>query len=148
MNDVYSTNFVNQPTYIMEYAQTICRLYYLMIHADGDVTDSEWRVGKQIMKLEGFADEILETEFAQCQLLSKSELMNLSISSLNRLSVEHQIRSLAWMYIISEIDWAVDKNERLVIDQILASTVKLSHSEIAMVESELSKNLLSFQELV
>jgi uncharacterized tellurite resistance protein B-like protein len=132
----------------MEYAQTICRLYYLMIHADGDVTDSEWRVGKQIMKLEGFADEMLETEFAHCRSLSKTELMDLCIASLNRLTVEHQIRSLAWMYIVSEIDWAVDKNERLVIDQILASTVKLPHSEIALVESELSKNLLTFQDLV
>ena len=46
----------------MEYAQTICRLYYLMIHADGDVTESEWRVGNQIMKLEGLADEMLGFE--------------------------------------------------------------------------------------
>lgn len=132
----------------MEYAQTICRLYYLMIHADGDVTESEWRVGKQIMKLEGLADEILETEFENCRLLSKPELMDLCISSLNRLTTKYQIRSLAWMYIVSEIDWAVDKTERLIIEQILANTVKVPHSEIALVESELSKNLVSFQELV
>jgi hypothetical protein len=87
-----------------------------MIHADGDVTENEWRVGKQIMKLEGLADEILETEFAKCQLLSKTELMDLCIASLNRPTTKYQIRSLAWMYIVSEIDWAVDKAERFVIE--------------------------------
>ncbi|MCE2995256.1 MAG: hypothetical protein ACK5RG_01475 [Cyclobacteriaceae bacterium] len=132
----------------MEYAQTICRLYYLMIHADGDVTESELRVGKQIMKLEGLAEAMLEAEFENCRLLSKPELTDLCISSLNRLTTKYQIRSLAWMYIVSEIDWAVDKTERLVIEQILANTVKVPHSEIALVESELSKNLVSFQELV
>jgi len=129
----------------MEYALTICRLYYLMIHADGDVTESEWRVGNQIMKLEGFLPETLELEFAKCRLMPKSELLDLCISSLKNLTVELQVRSLAWMYIVSEIDWYVDKNERLVIDHILANTVKLRHSEIALVESELLKN---FQELV
>ncbi|NOS94715.1 MAG: hypothetical protein HOP30_22620 [Cyclobacteriaceae bacterium] len=132
----------------MDYALTICRLYYLIIHADGDVTESEWRVGKQIMKLEGLADDILETELAKCRLLSKTELIDLCIASLNRLTTKYQIRSLAWMYIVSEIDWAVDKTERFVIDQILANMVKLPHSEIALVESELSSNLISFQELV
>jgi hypothetical protein len=132
-------------SYLTSYGSTVARLYYLMIHADGDLTAGELNVGRHIMSIEGLKESIMDTELVVFNALPRAQVIESCVNNLRAIGKPLLTRAIAWMYVVSEIDWVTDKNETSLIEEVCSQLEDISISEVALVESELSKQLVNFQ---
>jgi len=131
----------------MDYQSTLCKLFHLVICADGVVSESEINVGKQIMKIEGLDESAMETELLNNQPYIKEELRRECIDGIRLLSRDKQLRCMAWMCVIADIDWIVNKDEWDLIHDLYSTTLKLPLSEIVSLQCELNKKISFIESL-
>jgi len=95
----------------MNLKSALIKLYYLLIHADGEVNDREEALGIQMTKTEG----ISETEFTSAlESLKKRTTSNVyaeSIEELKKLNHQNQVRCIAWLCVMANADGFMDKSE-------------------------------------
>jgi uncharacterized tellurite resistance protein B-like protein len=123
----------------MNYQTVLTNLYFLLIHADGKVNESEETFGKQMIDTEAFKKE----EFAiQIQLLKsadRSKTFVETLSALKKLSQEKQIRCIAWLCMIANADGFMDREEWQFIYNIYHKNLQLSMDDILKTQRDLGR---------
>jgi uncharacterized tellurite resistance protein B-like protein len=125
----------------MNYETVLSKLYHLVVQADGDISESELEVGKKIFKIEGLDQEILAEELRGSAIVDKKLAMLDCIEVLKGMDRSIQIRCIAWMCVVADIDWEIDEDEWAMIYDLYASSLKLPLNEIVFVQSELTNKL-------
>jgi len=125
----------------LNYATTLIQLYYLAVHADGEVAESELALGRQILRVENLPEGEIDRQRVEQQNLTQAERVERCSNALRALSRESQIRCMAWMCLIADADWVVNNDEWSVITALYSDTLNLPLSEIVLVQAELNEKL-------
>jgi uncharacterized tellurite resistance protein B-like protein len=128
----------------MDYQAILSKLYHLVIQADGTVSESEIEVGKRIFKIEGLDEITLTNELIHHTIADKKADIMECIEALKKLDRATQIRCIAWMCVVADSDWEIDKDEWDMIYNLYSSSLKLPLNEIVYVQAELNASLLLF----
>lgn len=125
----------------MDYKTTIASLYFLLIHADGDVGEKEMLRGKQMMKAEGIDELKFNSLLEKLKIRKQEEVYRDCVSGLKRLDVKSQIRCIAWLCVVANADGFMDKKEWMLIYKIYQNELSLKLDEIMITQKELNKIL-------
>ncbi len=125
----------------MDYSSTIIGLYYLVIGADGKITDKEVKLGKKVIAAEGFDETKFEVTLNKYKETDRSKLYKDCLEGLKKLNAQKQIRCLSWMCVIANSDGFMDKREWELIYKIYHTELSLSLDEIMKTQRELNKIL-------
>lgn len=120
----------HRATPLMNYQNTIAKLYFLLISADGKIQESEIAYGQTLAELEGFkANEFraLVKSFAE---QDKSSLLLEGVSGLKRFNEKQQIRAIAWLCAVANSDGFMDKTEWQFIYNLYHKELGLSMDAI------------------
>ncbi len=125
----------------MDFTSTIAGLYYLVICADGKISEKELVLGKKMMKAEGFDESKFEALLRNYKEKDKNEIYKESLAGLNKQDKQKQIRCIAWMCVIANSDGFMDKEEWILIYKIYNTELGLSLDDIMKTQRELNKIL-------
>lgn len=125
----------------VDYFSTIIGLYYLIIGADGTISEKEVVLGKKMTKAEGFEENKFDSTIAHYQTLDRDKLYKDALVGLRKLPPEKQIRCISWMCVIANSDGFMDKREWELIYKIYHAELALSLDEIMKAQRELNKIL-------
>lgn len=121
----------------MNLKSALIKLYFLLVHADGEVNDREVALGNQMAKVEG----ISETEFAgTLEALKKRTADNVyeeALEELRKLDHAKQIRCAAWLCVVANADGFMDRTEWQFIYKIYQKELNLSLDEVMKTQKEL-----------
>ena len=121
----------------MNLKSALIKLYFLLVHADGEVNDREVQLGNQMAKIEG----ISETEFTVAlEMLEKRSPANIyeeGIEELKKLDYQKQIRCVAWLCVVANADGFMDKTEWQFIYKVYHKELGLNLDEIMKMQKEL-----------
>lgn len=122
---------------------TLCKIYYLTIYADGDLTDDEYDTGKRILKDEGIiVDDLNIDVLIRFQGLSRQEQITDCEKSLRELPRHKQVKCIAWMCLLAESDWELSNSE-CTIYEYFTNVLNLTLAEISLAQSDMNrKNIL------
>lgn len=123
----------------MDYKTTISSLFFLLVHADGDVNEKELVRCKQMMKSEGIDEAKFNQLTDKLKLRNKDEIYLDSIKALKRLDTKTQIKCVAWLCVVANSDGFMDKKEWMLIYKIYQTELNLKLDEIMKVQKELNK---------
>lgn len=116
-------------------------LYYLLVYDDGSPNQKEIAAAKEMIIAEGIGEEAFNV---QMQLLKSTDSKNLykdCVLAIKTLSVQQQIRIVAWLCVIANADGFMDKGEWQLIYTLYHRELNLPLSEIFSVQKELNKLL-------
>jgi uncharacterized tellurite resistance protein B-like protein len=125
----------------LDFTSTIAGLYYLVICADGKISEKELVLGKKMMRAEGFDESKFEAMLRNYKEKDKNEIYKESLAGLNKLDKQKQIRCIAWMCVIANSDGFMDKEEWILIYKIYNTELGLSLDDIMKTQRELNKIL-------
>jgi uncharacterized tellurite resistance protein B-like protein len=125
----------------LDYPSTIIGLYYLVIGADGKITDKEIALGKKVIVAEGFDETKFELTLNKYKETDLNKLYKDCLVGLKKLKPQQQIRCLSWMCVIANSDGFMDKREWELIYKIYHTELSLSLDEIMKTQRELNKIL-------
>jgi uncharacterized tellurite resistance protein B-like protein len=121
----------------MNLKSALIKLYFLLVHADGEVNEREVQLGNQMAKLEG----ISETEFeVALEMLKKRTITNVyeeGIEELRKLDHQKQIRCVAWLCVVANADGFMDKTEWQFIYKVYHKELGLNLDEVMKTQKEL-----------
>jgi uncharacterized tellurite resistance protein B-like protein len=121
----------------MNYKGILTHLYFLLVHADGNINDKEVALGKQMVKTEGIEEGVFTAELELLKSRNSMAVYRGLIENLQTLSRQRQIRAIAWLCVLANADGFMDKTEWQFIYQIYHKELNLSLEEIMKVQSEL-----------
>ncbi|HEU5289276.1 MAG TPA: TerB family tellurite resistance protein [Cyclobacteriaceae bacterium] len=125
----------------MDYKTTISSLYFLLIHADGDVGEKEMLRGLQMRKAEGIDEVKFNLLVEKLKAQKPEEVYRNCISGLKKLDIKSQIRCIAWLCVVANADGFMDKKEWMLIYKIYQNELNLKLDEIMITQKELNKIL-------
>ncbi len=125
----------------MDYSSTIIGLYFLVIGADGKITDKEIALGKKVVTAEGFDEAKFETTLNKYKESDRNKLYKECLEGLKKLNPQQQVRCVSWMCVIANSDGFMDKREWELIYKIYHTELSLSLDEIMKTQRELNKIL-------
>jgi uncharacterized tellurite resistance protein B-like protein len=131
-----SLNFIG-----LDYSSTIIGLYYLVIGADGKITDKEISLGKKVMKAEGLDEAQFDSLLAHLKATDQDKLYKDCLVGLKQLTALKQIRCISWMCVIANSDGFMDKREWELIYKVYHTELSLSLDDIMKTQRELNKIL-------
>lgn len=108
----------------------ITSLYYLLIHADGDVNDKEIESGLKMVRHEGIDEAVFFDNVNKCKNIDKEVLFRGSINALHKCDEETQVRTVAWISRVADSDGYVDPNEWELIYRTYELELKLDLRKI------------------
>ena len=125
----------------MDYKTTISSLYFLLIHADGNVGEKEMLRGKQMMKAEKIDELKFNSVLEKLKARKHEDVYRDCIAGLKRLDIKSQIRCIAWLCVVANADGFMDKKEWMLIYKIYQNELNLKLDEIMSTQKELNKIL-------
>lgn len=123
----------------MDYKATISSLFFLLVHADGDVNEKELARCKQMMKSEGIDEAKFNLQTEKLKLRNKDEIYLDCIKALKKLDTKTQIKCIAWLCVVANSDGFMDKKEWMLIYKIYQTELSLQLDDIMKVQKELNK---------
>jgi uncharacterized tellurite resistance protein B-like protein len=123
----------------MNYQTVLTNLYFLLIHADGKINESEEAFGRQMIETEAFNKEEFNVHIQLLKSSDRSKMFNESLSALKKLSHEKQIRCIAWLCMIANADGFMDREEWQFIYNIYHKNLQLSMDDILKTQRDLSR---------
>jgi uncharacterized tellurite resistance protein B-like protein len=125
----------------LDFTATITGLYYLVICADGTISEKELILGKKMIKAEGFDENKFHTALESFKVKDQTLLYADCLIGLKKLDQQKQIRCISWMCVIANSDGFMDKEEWVLIYKIYNTELNLSLDEIMKTQRELNKIL-------
>jgi uncharacterized tellurite resistance protein B-like protein len=125
----------------LDYSSTLIGLYYLVIGADGSISDKEIVLGKKMVKAEGFDENKLEAALNKYGSTDQNKLYKDCLAGLKKLSPPQQVRCISWMCVIANSDGFMDKREWELIYKIYHLELSLHLDDIMKMQRELNKVL-------
>lgn len=133
---IYKQNSVK-----LDFTSTITGLYYLVICADGKISEKELALGKKMIKAEGFDENKFQLTLESFKLKERTGLYSDCLAGLKGLDKERQIRCISWMCVIANSDGFMDKEEWVLIYKIYNTELNLTLDDIMKTQRELNKIL-------
>ena len=125
----------------MDFKTTVASLYFLLIHADGDVGEKEMVRGKQMMKAEGIDEAKFNALIEKLKIRKQEEIYRDCMVALKKLDTKSQIRCIAWLCVVANADGFMDKKEWMLIYKIYQSELSLKLDDIMSTQKDLNKIL-------
>src|SRR6478735_1305502 len=137
----------------MDSTIVIAGAYYLLICADGQVSEKELLLGRKMISLEGIDAKKFEAAIDVFKTKSKTQIYNECVSGLKKLERKKQVRCLAWLSLIANSDGFMDREEWALIYKIYSIELGISLKEILKTQKEISDTLAmqtseSFEEII
>jgi uncharacterized tellurite resistance protein B-like protein len=126
---------------LMSYHTVLTNLYFLFIHADGKVSDTEIAMGENMVKAEGISNEEFKMQLILLKSKDISTLREESITGLKNLSREQQINCIAWLCVVANADGFMDRSEWQFIYNIYHTELRISLDQIMAKQKELMAQL-------
>src|SRR5258705_4249501 len=114
----------------MNHKPVLVKLYYLLIHADGDVNEKELIAGKQMMMAEDINDFEFDRLHDSLKKRNPSVVHSECVEELKKLDHEKQVRCIAWLSAIANADGFMDKSEWHFIYQLYHKELGLQLTEV------------------
>ncbi|MGK7397617.1 MAG: TerB family tellurite resistance protein [Candidatus Cyclobacteriaceae bacterium M3_2C_046] len=114
-------------------------LYYLMIHADGIISQKEIEMGELMRKTEMIESKDFDFHLKRYENMAQEEVLNLCIRSLKQCDYQTQIKCVAWMSHLANSDGFMDPEEWKLIYRVYHKELKLSLDDILEVQKHLPK---------
>jgi uncharacterized tellurite resistance protein B-like protein len=132
--------FVFGPTgTFMTYQNILTNLYYLFIHADGKVNETEIAMGNQMACAEGIQLDEFKVQMVMLKSKDTTKVYGESLAELKKLEREHQVRCIAWLCVVANADGFMDRTEWQFIYGIYHKELRLSLDEIMAKQKELTR---------
>ena len=123
----------------MDYKTTVSSFYFLLIHADGNVSEKEILRGKQMMKAEGIDESRFNSLLDKLKDKKQEDIYRDSIIAIKKLDIKSQIRCIAWLCVVANADGFMDKKEWMLIYKIYQSELNLKLDDIMSAQKDLNK---------
>lgn len=123
----------------MHYKSTITKLYFLLIHADGQVNEKEITLGKKMIDAEKIAQHDFNVQMELLKTKDQNTLFSECIAELKRLDQKQQIRSIAWSCVVANADGFMDRAEWELIYNIYHKELQLPLDQIFLVQKQLGQ---------
>src|SRR5258707_2592036 len=121
----------------MNLKSALIKLYYLLIHADGEVNDREEALGIEMTKTEGISETECTTALESLKKRTTSSVYAESIEELKKLNHQNQVRCIAWLCVMANADGFMDKSEWQFIYKVYHKELGLNLDEVMKVQKEL-----------
>ena len=119
----------------------LIKLYFLLIHADGEVSEREKTFGLKMVKTENMNETDFQREIELLKKRSASVIFDESIEELKRLNRTQQVRCMAWLCLCANADGFMDKTEWQLIYKVYHTILGLNQDEIMKAQKELNQLL-------
>ncbi len=117
----------------------LVNLYYLLIMADGKISDKEVRMGELMCEYEkidrGIFNELLEKAAA----MGNDDLYRKCVVALKQCAYEYNIKCLAWMSLIANSDGFMSSEEWGLIFKLYSYELHLDLKEIMTFQKSLPR---------
>lgn len=123
----------------MNYQTILTNLYFLFIHADGKVNDTEITLGNQMIGMEKIDKEEFRVQMIVLKAKNALTLYTESLAGLKKLDREKQIRCVAWLCVVANADGFMDRTEWQFIYTIYHKELRLPLDEIMSKQKELAR---------
>lgn len=123
----------------MDYKATISTLFFLLIHADGDVNEKELVRCKQMMKEEGIDELKFNLLLEKLKHKNREDIYKECVQAIKKLDTKNQIRCIAWLCVVANADGFMDKKEWMLIYKIYQTELNLKLDDIMKVQKDLNK---------
>ncbi len=121
------------------YIEGFSALYYLIIIADGVISEKEIHMGKLMCDHEKFDYDAFEKLIAQYKTMDHQNIMNNCVRVLSNYPYEYQVKCLAWMMKIANADGFMAPEEWKLIYCIYKKELNLNQQDIINLQRELPK---------
>lgn len=121
----------------MNLKSALIKLYYLLVHVDGEVNDREEALGLQMIKTEGISEPEFISALESLKKRAASNIYTESIEELRKLNHQNQVRCVAWLCVVANADGFMDKTEWQFIYKVYHQELGLNLDEIMKVQKEL-----------
>lgn len=121
----------------MNFQAILTNLYFVLIYADGKLNEKEMNFSDKMILAEKLDREAFK---AQLELLKSSDLQAVYTSTivhLKKLKADDQIRIIAWLCMVANIDGFMDKAEWMFIYKIYAKELNLKLDDVMKVQRDL-----------
>jgi uncharacterized tellurite resistance protein B-like protein len=115
----------------------LIKLYYLLVHADGEVNEREVALGNHMVRIEGIVENEFKTTINSLKDLDRETILAEGIVALKKLDHQKKVRYVAWLCLVANADGFMDKAEWQFIYKIYSTELKLNLDEIMKVQKEL-----------
>lgn len=116
----------------MDYNTTLSSLFFLLIYADGELSEKEVQRGKQMMEAEGMDEKKFNSLIENLKAKNKETIYTDCLTGLKRLDKEKQIRCIAWLCVVANADGFMDRKEWMLI-------YKIYHTELGLILDDIMK---------
>ncbi len=126
----------------MNFQSILTNLYFILIYADGQLNEKELLLGEKICQAESFDVHAFR---AQIELLKSSDhagVYSTSLTQLKKMKPELQVRCIAWLCVVANVDGFMDKSEWMFIYKIYSKELNLKLEDIMKVQKELNALIL------
>ncbi len=119
------------------YLSGMVALYYLLIHADGEVNEKEVMAGRAMRKHEEISESDFDDLLEIYKHQDKEDLFTECINALKSCSYNEQIKIVAWMSRIANSDGFMDPREWKLIYKVYYRELGLDLQDILYVQKSL-----------
>ena len=112
-------------------------MYFLLVHADGEVNDREVQLGNQMAKIEGFSEIEFNVALEMLAKRTASNVFEEGIEELKKMDHQWQVRCVAWLCVVANADGFMDKTEWQFIYKVYHKELGLNLDEVMKVQKEL-----------
>jgi uncharacterized tellurite resistance protein B-like protein len=122
----------------MTYQTVLINLYSLLIHADGQIRESEIALGSRMARKEGIDLEEFKLQLVLLKSRDASKIYSECMGALKNLEREKQVRCIAWLCLAANGDGFMDRKEWQFIYGIYHKELGLPLEEIMAKQKELN----------
>ena len=118
----------------------LVNLYFLLIHADGKVSDRELKMGDVMCNYEKIDKEVFDQKIRIAQNMSKNDVYKKCVKALRNCEHEFNVKCIAWMSLIANSDGFMSSEEWGLIYKLYAYELHIDLKEILTYQKSLPKN--------
>ncbi|HTH57895.1 MAG TPA: TerB family tellurite resistance protein [Cyclobacteriaceae bacterium] len=121
----------------MNLKSALIKMYFLLVHADGEVNDREVQLGNRMAKIEGLSETEFNVILDMLEKRAGANVYDEGIEELRKLDHQNQVRCVAWLCVVANADGFMDKTEWQFIYKVYHKELGLNLDEIMKVQKEL-----------
>lgn len=115
-------------------------LYYLLIQADGKISDKELEMGEIMCRHEKIDSETFQIQIKNNDKVATDELYAKCVQSLKLCDEDFKLKTIAWMSLIANSDGFMSPDEWKLIYKIYCKELNLRLDDILAYQKSLPRN--------
>ena len=124
-----------------DYQKSLLALYHLIIHADGELTEKELKMGELMRDHEDINKDFYTTYLESVSEAHPEKIFTDCINSLKKCSYEDRARCIAWLSNIANVDGFMDKREWEIIYRLYSKELHVDLNDILSIQKTLPRGL-------